>query len=311
MCCVKNSRGKKRESNGIGFGLGYITKPPVRSVKSSYPIVIPNKRTPSKKKKILLARLKSRKMCLWLTVIIRLLRGTRQASGGRHFEDFTYHSSLRNAFITFEHLLSLSPPSTWRIEQRSRRPLSPARNGGKSRRVRLGFIALRTAGFEDGRTNDADCCQSIFKRCQAARYFRWQRATRASSRDPTIFEFSPSRFYSREIEPRLEIRRHRRTEFFHFIRPIHSWSCVVQVRDFDCSRSRCGCKLEERSYLPPPCRLANLWLVESGGGTLELWWGALLRTPIDFEQTISMLEIFISYYLVELDSKRGQNNYKR
>lgn len=157
-------------------------------------------------------------MCLWLTVIIRLLRGTRQASGGRHFEDFTYHSSLRNAFITFQHLLSLSPPSTWRIEQRSRRPLSPARNGGKSRRVRLGFIALRTAGFEDGRTNDADCCQSIFKRCQAARYFRWQRATRASWRDPTIFDFSPSIFPpSREIEPRprLEIRRHRRTEFFH------------------------------------------------------------------------------------------------
>ena len=38
---------------------------------------------------------------------------------------------------------------------------------------RLDFIiALRTAGFEDGRTNDANCCQSIFKRCQAARYFR-------------------------------------------------------------------------------------------------------------------------------------------
>lgn len=92
----------------------------------------------------------------------------------------------------------------------------------------------------------------------------------------------------------------------HFM--IHSCSCVVQVRDFDCSRSRCGCKLEERSYLPPPCRLANLWLVESGGDTLELWWGALLRTPIDFEQTISMLEIFVSRYLVELDSKRGLLN---
>lgn len=65
--------------------------------------VINSKRTNFIAPKILLARLMSRKICSWLTIIVRLLRGTRQASGGRHFEDFTYHSSLRNAFITFEH----------------------------------------------------------------------------------------------------------------------------------------------------------------------------------------------------------------
>lgn len=175
----------------------------------------------------------SRKICSWLTVIVRLLRGTRQASGGRHFEDFTYHSSLRNAFITFEHFYyppfrfsaNVTDFENWKTPVNpSRMPSGPARKGGKSRRDRLGFIALRTAGFEDGRTNDADCCQSIFKRCQAARYFRWQRATRVSSRDSTIFDTFPDP--PREIE-RLEVAAIPSHGIFpHFpFYPANSWGC--------------------------------------------------------------------------------------
>lgn len=181
----------------------------------------------------------SRKICSWLTVIVRLLRGTRQASGGRHFEDFTYYSSLRNAFTTFQHLLSLAfSPSTWRISNNETREsfsnaLSPARKGGKSRRDRLGFIALRTAGFEDGRTNGADCCQSIFKRCQAARYFRWQRATRV--RASFFNRFHDIRVFSLDIPAILARNRTSATPWnrrhsvvfspiFHFY-SANSWSC--------------------------------------------------------------------------------------
>lgn len=82
---------------------------------------------------------------------------------------------------------------------------------------------------------------------------------RVSSIDSTIFEFSRSIFppFSLEIErrPRLEIAAIP-SYFPPFSISIRlTVGVVAQVKDFDCSRSPCGCKLEERGYLPPPCRL--------------------------------------------------------
>lgn len=97
-------------------------------------------------------------MFIWLTVIVRLLRGTRQASGGRHFEDFTYRSSLRNAFITFQSLIipfSPQPSSIGDLDlelketgkhQTFSNALCPARKS----RDQIDSVLLRS-GLEDGR----------------------------------------------------------------------------------------------------------------------------------------------------------------
>lgn len=94
-------------------------------------------------------------MFIWLTVIVRLLRGTRQASGGRHFEDFTYRSSLRNAFITFQSLIIpfLTVLNRWfgsRAEGNWKTQFSNALCLARKSRDQIDSVLLRS-GLEDGR----------------------------------------------------------------------------------------------------------------------------------------------------------------
>ena len=117
-----------------------------------------------------------------LTIIIRLLRRTGQASGGWHFNDFTRHT-LWNASTTVtlstHYTFALANFYLKNVKNHARsandgfsKRFAQLLEGGKSKIDSILLRAAYTAGFEDGRTNDANCCQSIFKRCQAARYFR-------------------------------------------------------------------------------------------------------------------------------------------
>lgn len=152
-------------------------------------------------------------MFIWLTVIVRLLRGTRQASGGRHFEDFTYRSSLRNAFITFQSLIipfltvlnrwfGSRAEGNWKTPNVLECPLSRAKI---SRSDRLGFIALRPRGWPT--RTAANLFSSGAKRPgisvdSAPREFGRVSSTdvpQFSSRDSRFVKSSPSRNFPRSI----------------------------------------------------------------------------------------------------------------
>lgn len=191
----------------------------------------------------------SRKICSWLTVIVRLLRGTRQASGGRHFEDFTYHSSLRNAFITFEHFYyppfrfsaNVTDFENWKTRESFSNALWSHAKGRKISKRSVLLRSARPASRMAERTTRT-----------AANLFS------SGAKRPGISVDSAPREFLREIRRYsilFPIRRakssalksppFRRTEFsliFHFIRL--TVGAVAQVKDFDCSRSPCGCKLE-------------------------------------------------------------------
>lgn len=190
----------------------------------------------------------SRKICSWLTVIVRLLRGTRQASGGRHFEDFTYHSSLRNAFITFEHFYyppfrfsaNVTDFENWKTRESFSNALwSRAKISKRSTRFYCAPHG-RLRGWPNERRG---LLPIYFQAVPSGQVFP------LTARHASFFErFDDIRYFSRSDRAKssaLKSPPFRRTEFsliFHFIRL--TVGAVAQVKDFDCSRSPCGCKLE-------------------------------------------------------------------